>query len=784
MLSVFNHTWSQEVCVCKQNGEIYKVDFQICTTTLLCDVNIKDVAFDLTFHPNGKLYIISYDGKLNEVNKNNGTITLVHDFGGQIYTSLVTDANGIFYATGDKGLLFTYDMKIDKEDYLGDIGYSAAGDLTFFNGNLYMAAINNKLVQIDINDPSNSFVIMNIKVSNKVYGIFSYGNKCGEIEPYLAAEDDIYKIDFLNKSLQFICKFDFGVAGGASTFEFYGSNPIEIHSISKQDPICSKANGTLTVIASGGIGKLQYSIDGINYGESIQFSGLPEGAYTIFVRDQNGCYVTETIVLSSDQSIKVNVTKLINASCNQNNGSIVFYGTGGIGNFEYSLDGQNFRRTGAFDSLGSGTYKLFVQDGNGCIAKENVTIGQTGIPGISIFNKNDATCDQDNGSITILGSGGSGIIQYSLDGLGFQAVGTFTNLKSGIYAITVKDESGCATSQNVSITQWGKPQIQSIFQSDATCDLDNGMLNIIGSSGYGELNYSINGNTFSSSGKFSDLQAGPYSIYIKDKSNCTLQQNLLIVQTGKPRIIDIPMIQPSCNQNNGQIKVVATGGSGPLMYSLNKIDFQAFNLFPNLQPGNYTLIVKDSTKCTTMQDVILAEENSIKISKIYVESESCGNSNGTIKLLANGGKGALKYSLNHSFEVFDNYFTQLGKGEYNIRIRDSLNCEADTTVFLNRNCDVFLPNVFSPNGDGINDYFSIFTYPNTEAKIVSINIFDRWGNTVFGKGNFLINGNENLLWDGKFNGKELDNGVYVYKIKVLNSDHKFNNIIGEVSLFK
>ena len=58
-----------------------------------------------------------------------------------------------------------------------------------------MAAMKNKLVQIDINNPANSFVIMDINTSHSVFGIFSYGNKCEEIDPYLVAQNEIYKID-------------------------------------------------------------------------------------------------------------------------------------------------------------------------------------------------------------------------------------------------------------------------------------------------------------------------------------------------------------------------------------------------------------------------------------------------------------------------------------------------------------------------------------------------------------------------------------------------------------
>ena len=388
-LFILNQALSQEIFACKVNGEIYNVDFQKCTSTLLCDAQNKAVSFDIAYHPNGKLYIISDSGRLNEVNTLNGAITRIHDFSGQTYTSLVTDANGKFYATGRSGLLFTYDIQNDIEVYLGNIGYSAAGDLTFYNGNLYMAAMKNKLVQIDINNPANSFVIMDINTSHSVFGIFSYGNKCEEIDPYLVAQNEIYKIDFIKKSLTFICKLDFDVAGGASTYEFYGSNPIEIQSISVKNPICTNDNGSININSNGGIGKLQYSIDGNQFSDKNEFLGLPSGKYTIYVKDQNGCYISESIELVLEKNIQINVLGQTNASCDHNNGTLSVSASGGSGILRYSLDDQNYKSIGNFDSLSSGMYTIFVKDEVGCLASIKLTIEQTGAPKISSLAIND-----------------------------------------------------------------------------------------------------------------------------------------------------------------------------------------------------------------------------------------------------------------------------------------------------------------------------------------------------------------------------------------------------------
>ena len=153
---------------------------------------------------------------------------------------------------------------------------------------------------------------------------------------------------------------------------------------------------------------------------------------------------------------------------------------------------------------------------------------------------------------------------------------------------------------------------------------------------------------------------------------------------GKPKIVNMQVLHPTCDQNNGIINVEVNGGIGPLFYSLNNMDFQSSNVFSNLEPGKYELIIQDSTKCRINQEFILAKGSNLKITNIIVESEKCDNSNGTIRLMTNGGTGNFRYSLNQIFTESTNYFTNLKKGEYNISVIDSLNCIADTTISITR----------------------------------------------------------------------------------------------------
>ena len=95
---------------------------------------------------------------------------------------------------------------------------------------------------------------------------------------------------------------------------------------------------------------------------------------------------------------------------------------------------------------------------------------------------------------------------------------------------------------------------------------------------------------------------------------------------------------------------------------------------------------------------------------------------------------------------------------------------------------VFIPNAFSPDGDGFNDYFFVNTGIDVEI-IQSLKIFDRWGSLVFSNNNLLPNDFESG-WNGFMNGKEANMGVYIYLVEILFIDGKVETFSGDLSLVK
>jgi gliding motility-associated-like protein len=122
--------------------------------------------------------------------------------------------------------------------------------------------------------------------------------------------------------------------------------------------------------------------------------------------------------------------------------------------------------------------------------------------------------------------------------------------------------------------------------------------------------------------------------------------------------------------------------------------------------------------------------------------------------------------------------------EYKVMVTDANNCSVSDSILVKTVCNgknYFIPNTFSPNGDGVNDVF----YPrgNNLYNIQSMRIFNRWGQMVFEKRDFPAN-SASAGWDGTFNGRPAPLDVYVYTIEVVCDNAQVIGLNGNVTLVR
>jgi gliding motility-associated-like protein len=104
-------------------------------------------------------------------------------------------------------------------------------------------------------------------------------------------------------------------------------------------------------------------------------------------------------------------------------------------------------------------------------------------------------------------------------------------------------------------------------------------------------------------------------------------------------------------------------------------------------------------------------------------------------------------------------------------------CSASETINIQKDCYIDIPNAFTPNGDGVNDYFFPRQYLSKGVIGFTMSIFNRWGEKIF-----VTTNPEGRGWDGRFNGKMQPAGVYIYRITVNLKNGRTENYCGNVTM--
>jgi len=698
----------QEFLIISSNRELFSVNIGNCTARFVSSVLIQGGGSisDITYTPDGRLWGITTDGRLFTIAESTGQSVLAHTFpsvNDPFFTSLVADGVGRIYSASGNGALYVYDINTMAHTYLGNIGYGAAGDLTFYQGGLLMASTNNQMIQIDLENPANSTARMSFNAGGQIFGIVTFVEDCENTVTYAtndAASGRVFQIDFDTGQLTQACALGIRIFGAASLLEFLAADPVVIDEVTTTPFICAEPGGTIDLLASGGNGPLLYSLDNVTFQPGGYFSGLAPGDYTVFVRDGRGCAASQAVTVGSAAEVPGFISLAIEAdSCGLGLGAVLAEASGGVPPYQFALNGGAAAGTPLFAGLAGGVYELAVTDSEGCRAVQTITI--PGGPGPRIERLDVQPCGPGQNTITIDASGGDGTLAYSLGNGPEQASPVFTAPLAGAYEVAAIDEAGCSDSRVVDIPVVEPLEFVSI-EVDA-CGQGNSSLLVEASGGTGLAAYSLDGGPAQSTGSFENLDAGAYTLLAADANGCTATAAVSIPEYEPPRILRVETAPSQCGLANGALHPEISGGSAPFLYSLDG-DEQAIPQFAGLPPGLFLLSVTD----------------------------------------ANG-------------------------------------CSATDTVQVGQLCPVYVPNAFSPNADGFNDRFEL--YSGAEIQILAFRIFNRWGGLVYEQSGFS-SADKSRFWGGQFNGAPAPAGVYVFYVEVLNGAGEEESFEGEVLLLR
>ena len=236
-----------------------------------------------------------------------------------------------------------------------------------------------------------------------------------------------------------------------------------------------------------------------------------------------------------------------------------------------------------------------------------------------------------------------------------------------------------------------------ISASDLTCNGNNtGFIQVVGGGATGPYTYTVSGTN--STGIFIGLAANTYNITITDVNGCTFDTTQVINEPAPLNAVDTPTNTLCYGSADGQINVVASGGTAPYLYSSdNGTTLHSSNNLTGLVAGCYDVYVSDANGCSTSSLVCLNQPTLLTMA-IATTPATCGINNATISITANNGTPGYQYSDNNgtTFQV-GNQFIGLAPASYDLVLKDANGCTIDSTVTLTADPQPIIDNVTITN---------------------------------------------------------------------------------------
>ncbi len=582
--------------------------------------------------------------------------------------------------------------------------------------------------------------------------------------------------------------------GCSATYDISVTTPNGlIVSVLPTDVLCfGDSNGDIDATIEGGVPPFSYLWT--NGATTEDLSDVPQGSYTITVTDSEGCTVTATANINQPEALVAQALAPLDASCNGSaDGSIDLEVLGGTAPYTYLW--SNGAGTQEDPSgLPAGSYIVTVTDANGCVAEEEAVIEEPPALSLSV-GAIDAECNGSaTGSLSSTVSGGTPPYSYDWSGT-IDDVANPANVPAGTFSLLVTDANGCEISSSATVGQPAAIQIQIIDESEnngfnTSCfDVADGYVQVVAIGGNTPFAYSW--STGDSGDRLENLSAGTYEVIVTDSKGCT--QALSVTMTApEPMIVSAETADPTCfGDGNGFIFIEdVSGGSGPYVYSFEGGPFTSSPQFTNLHGGTYEVIVQDANGCEWADVVSLAEPAELLIN-LGDDTEIPFGEGITLIPQANAVNFTFEWTRGAFFDdstrtQYQMPVTPLATTTYEIAIVDENGCVASDlmTVFVSKERPVFIPNAFTPDGNGFNDLFQIYARDGIVKNVKQFVIFDRWGEIVHQRTNFMPTNDTDTDngWDGYLNGKLLNPAVFIYLVEIEFIDGTIEMYKGDLTL--
>jgi gliding motility-associated-like protein len=541
-------------------------------------------------------------------------------------------------------------------------------------------------------------------------------------------------------------------------------------------------DGQATVTANGT--GLTYSWNDPLLQATATASNLPGGTWNVTVSSSQTCDTTIAVTIAEPDSLVLIAVENQQVSCNGGSNGIAVVGQlGGTPGFTYLWDDPSPQSTAAASGLAAGLYNVVVTDANLCAGTAQVEITEAAALSIAVDIDSAGCNGASDAQVNAIVSGGTDTYTYEWNP-GAIAGNPLTGISvvGGPYSLTVTDANNCTAELQNIVLQEPLPIVLALAsEQDVTCNgASDGQADVSVVGGTAPYTYLWDDPTAQSSVLAVGLPPGMYSVEITDANGCTaLWQNVEITEPDSLLATVISSTPTTCSYlEDGMAEAEAVGGTTPYDYLWDDASGQAGSTAIGLGAGDFIITVSDANGCTA-QAIATIDPPATVLNADFTVSPETGQQpmNIAVTNLSEGGTAyEWIFGDGNTLTTFDTAsfeFLYADSGTFTLTLvayNDVTGCTdtmiLENGIYVEPTSFIRIPNVITPNGDGINDMFPIDPVQNNFFPFDIRNIYDfngeiynRWGQLVYKWSQPLAG------WDGRTtSGLDLNNGTYYFVI--------------------
>lgn len=558
---------------------------------------------------------------------------------------------------------------------------------------------------------------------------------------------------------------------------------------------CGQNDGSVTISITGGI--QNYNILWSTGGNQLTESNLAPGSVSVTVTDANGCDTTMTFNVPNTPGATALVTSFNNVTCfSACDGDATAGGAGGTPPYNFSWNTVPVQNTGTATNLCPGPYILTMTDANGCTDTAQVMITEP--PLLSVQAGTAATiCIGQSANLTALGNGGTAPYQFAwTDGVNSWAIAnpTVSPVVTTTYTVIVTDANNCVSAPQMVTIMVNPPLSVNAIATQVVCQNTTVNLSAVGGGGNGNLTYTWTpGPLLGQNITVTATGNATYTVTVTDNCGTPLAQDTVSVLINPAPIPTFTTTTPAqgceplcvdfLNTTPNTATQTWTFGGNLGTLTTNPATF-CFNV-----AGSYDvqLTVTDIIGCTgtsTMLNYITVWPN--PIANFTANPNPATELNNIVQytdLSVGATSWIWSFGQYDSASVLQNpIYTYNDTGVYMVQliVENSYGCQDSITLpqVVQEDYALYIPNTFTPNGDGQNDLF----FPQgigIDPEHFTMYIFDRWGNLIYQTSTWPGG------WDGTVQGKgDCQIDTYVYKITTTDANSSRRVYVGHVNLIR